>query len=106
MCSAKITGVTPCEKENKLMGKDKVKVEGVMDAKEVIAYLEDVISGFKAGSVCMTVGEECLTLRPRGVMDVSLKVSQKKEKEKFALEVEWRRVDEATIHIGSSGDAA
>jgi amphi-Trp domain-containing protein len=88
------------------MGKDKVKVEGVMDAREVIAYLEDVLAGFKAGSVCMTVGEDCLTLRPRGIMDVSLKVSQKKDREKFALEVEWRRVDEAAIRIGSPDEAA
>lgn len=88
------------------MGKDKVKVEGVMDVKEVIAYLEDVVAGFKAGSVCMTVGEECLTLRPRGVMDVSLKVAQKKDKEKFALEVTWRRVDEAAMRIGAPDQAA
>ena len=88
------------------MGKDKVKVEGVMDTKEMIAYLEDLVSGFKAGSVCMTVGEECLTLKPRGVMDVSLKVSQKKDKEKLSLEVQWRRVDEAAMRIGSPDEAA
>jgi amphi-Trp domain-containing protein len=88
------------------MGKDKVKVEGVMDVKEVIAYLEDVVAGFKAGSICMTVGEECLTLKPRGVMDVALKVSQKKDKEKFALEVHWRRLDDASMRIGSPDEAA
>lgn len=88
------------------MGKDKVKVEGVMDVKEVIAYLEDVLAGFKAGSVCMTVGEDCLTLKPRGVMDVALKVAQKKDKEKFALEVEWRRAEEAALTIGRPDEAA
>jgi len=88
------------------MGKDKVKVEGIMDVKEVIAYLEDVVAGFKAGSVCMTVGEDCLRLRPRGVMDISLKVAQKKDKEKFALEVEWKRVEDAAISIGSPDEAA
>jgi amphi-Trp domain-containing protein len=88
------------------MGKDKVKVEGVMDVKEVIAYLEDVVAGFKAGSVCMTVGEECLTLKPRGVMDAVLKVSQKKGKEKFSLEVAWRRIDDASMRIGTPDEAA
>ena len=88
------------------MGKDKVKVEGVMDTKEMIAYLEDLVAGFKAGSVCMTVGEDCLTLKPRGVMDVALKVSQKKDKEKLSLEVQWRRVDEASMRIGSPDEAA
>ena len=87
------------------MGKDKVKVEGVMDTREVVAYLEDILAGFRAGSVCMTVGEECLRLRPRGVMDFSMKVSQKKDKEKFALEIEWRRTDGAAISIGAP-DAA
>ncbi|WP_243359974.1 amphi-Trp domain-containing protein [Fundidesulfovibrio terrae] len=88
------------------MGKDTVKVEGVMDMKEVVAYLEDVLAGFKAGSVCMTIGEDCLTLRPRGVMDVSLKMSQKKDKEKFVLEVAWRRADDAAIRIGTPDEAA
>jgi amphi-Trp domain-containing protein len=88
------------------MGKDKVKVEGVMDLKELIAYLEDIVSGFKSGSVCMNVGEDCLTLKPRGVMDVGLKVSQKKDKEKLVLEVEWRRVDETILRVGGPGEAA
>jgi amphi-Trp domain-containing protein len=88
------------------MSKDKVKVEGVMDTKEIIAYLEDLVAGFKAGSVCMTVGEDCLTLKPRGVMDVALKVSQKKDKEKLSLEVQWRRVDETSMRIGSPDEAA
>jgi len=37
---------------------------------------------------------------------VALKVSQKKDKEKFALEVEWRRVEEASMRIGSPDEAA
>jgi len=88
------------------MGKNKVKVEGVMDAKEVMAYLEDVLAGFKAGSLCMTVGEDCLTLKPRGMMDVGLKVSQKKDREKFSLEVEWRRVEGACLRPAGPDEAA
>lgn len=88
------------------MGKDKVKVEGVMDVREVVAYLEDVLAGFKAGSICMTVGEDCLTLRPRGVMEVGLKVSQKKDKEKLSLEVEWRRVEGACLRPSDPDQAA
>ncbi len=84
------------------MGKDKIKMEGVMDIKEVIAYLEDVTAGFKAGSICMTAGQECLTIKPRGVLDVSLKVAQKKDREKFALEVEWRRVDDPGLRLGAA----
>ena len=83
------------------MGRDKVKVEGVMDAAEVIAYLEDVLAGFKAGSVCMTVGEDCLTLKPRGVMDVSFKAARKKDKEKLCLEMQWRRAEDAGLRIGA-----
>ena len=87
------------------MGKDKVKVEGVMDTREVVAYLEDILAGFRAGSVCMTVGEDCLRLRPRGVMEFSMKVSQKKDREKFALEIKWRRSEDASISAGEP-DAA
>ncbi|GFK94101.1 hypothetical protein NNJEOMEG_01940 [Fundidesulfovibrio magnetotacticus] len=86
--------------------KDKVKLEGVLETREVVAYLEDVLAGFRAGSVCMTVGEECLTLRPRGMMELSLKASRKKETEKFSLEIAWRRVEEACLRPAGPDEAA
>lgn len=88
------------------MGKDKVKAEGVMDVRELIVCLEDVVAGFKAGSVCMAVGEECLTLRPRGMMDMELKAVRTKDKEKLSLEIAWRRTDEADLRIGEVPGAA
>jgi amphi-Trp domain-containing protein len=76
------------------MSKDKVKLEGVMDLKEVISYLEDVVNGMKSGSVCMTAGEDCVTLKPSGVVDVTMKATRKKDKEKIEIEIDWRRADE------------
>ena len=84
------------------MGKDKIKVEGAMAVAEVVAYLEDLTAGMRAGSVCMTVGQDCMTLKPRGVMEFSLKVAQKKDKEKLSLEIEWNRAEDVSLKVGGS----
>ncbi|WP_243439630.1 amphi-Trp domain-containing protein [Fundidesulfovibrio soli] len=84
------------------MGKDKIKVEGAKAVAEVVAYLEDLTAGMRAGSVCMTVGQDCMTLKPRGVMEFSLKVSQKKDKEKLSLEVEWTRAEDVSLKVGGA----
>ncbi len=77
------------------MSKSKVKMEGIMELREVIAYLEDVVSNMKSGAICMTAGEDCVTLRPASIVDVEMKASQKKDKEKFSLEISWRSADRA-----------
>lgn len=72
------------------MASNKVKMEGIMELREVVAYLEDVVHNMKAGSICMTVGEDCVTLRPSSIVDVEMKATQKKDKEKFSLEISWK----------------
>ncbi|KUG27252.1 hypothetical protein ASZ90_002888 [hydrocarbon metagenome] len=72
------------------MAKNKVKMEGMLELREVVARLEDVVSNLKAGSICMAVGEDCVTLRPTSIVSVSMKASQKKDKEKFSLELSWK----------------
>jgi len=84
------------------MGKDKIKLEGAMAVAEVVAYLEDLTAGMRAGSVCMTVGQDFLRLKPRGVMEVSIKVAQKKDKEKISMEVEWARAEGLAVRLDDS----
>ena len=74
--------------------KNKIKVEGVMQISEVIANLEKLICDMKAGCVTIAAGDETLTLRPSVLVNVDMKASQKKDKEKFALEISWKTLKE------------
>ena len=71
--------------------KSRIKVEGVMQITEVIANLEKLVADMKAGLVTLAAGDESLTLRPSVLVNVDMKASQKKDKEKFALEISWKK---------------
>lgn len=71
--------------------KNKIKVEGVMQITEVIANLEKLVADMKAGLVTIAAGDETLTLRPSVLVSVDMKASQKKDKEKFALAISWKK---------------
>lgn len=71
--------------------KSRIKVEGVMQITEVIANLEKLAADMKAGLVTLAAGDESLTLKPSVLVNVDMKASQKKDKEKFALEISWKK---------------
>lgn len=71
--------------------KNKIKIEGVMQLSEVIANLEKLVADMKAGVVTIAAGDESLSLRPSVLVNVGMKASQKKDKEKFALEISWKK---------------
>ncbi|MHC1789053.1 amphi-Trp domain-containing protein [Solidesulfovibrio sp.] len=71
--------------------KSRIKVEGVMQITEVIANLEKLVADMKVGLVTIAAGDETLTLRPSVLVNVDMKASQKKDKEKFALEISWKK---------------
>lgn len=71
--------------------KNKLKVEGVMQLTEVIANLEKLAADMKAGLVTLSAGDETLSLAPSVLVNVEMKASQKKDKEKFALEISWKK---------------
>jgi len=75
--------------KDKDKSKDKVKLEGVMTLAEAASTVADVASGLKAGSVCMAVGEDCLTLRPSAMVEVEMKLTRKKDRECVQIELNW-----------------
>lgn len=81
------------------MCKVKIKCDGVMQLSEVVANLEKLAQDMKTGVVNLSSGEECLTLQPPVLVTIAMKASQKKDKEKFCLELSWRTsqaTDDAT----------
>jgi len=74
--------------------KEKIKVEGVMQITEVIANLERLVSDMKTGLVSLSAGDESLELHPSVLVNVDMKASRKKDKEKFCLEISWKKIKE------------
>lgn len=73
------------------MSKKGVKLKGVMSINQVVTYLEDLTAGLKEGRICVRQGEQFVTLCPEQMMDVEVKASAKKGKEKFEMELAWYR---------------
>lgn len=84
--------------------KNKIKIEGVMQLSEVIANLEKLVADMKAGIVTLAAGDESLELNPSVLVNVAMKAAQKKDKEKFALEISWKKHKE--MDGGFAGDAS
>lgn len=72
--------------------KEKIRVEGVMQITEVIANLERLVADMKTGLVSLSAGDESLELRPSVLVNVDMKASRKKDKEKFSLEISWKKI--------------
>ena len=70
---------------------NKLKVEGIMELSQALAYLEQVVASLKQGAIAIEAGEETITLSPENVVEFEMEASQKKDKEKFALEISWKK---------------
>ncbi len=73
------------------MSKKEVKLKGVMDINQVASYLEDLAVSLKQGKVCVRQGEQFVTLCPDQMVEMEVKASAKKGKEKFEMELVWQR---------------
>ncbi len=77
-----------------MSAKKDVSMKGLVSSKEAIAYLQDLITCFKAGTVCVQQGEDFVTLKPEDMVLLEIEAEQKKDKEKFILEMTWRKGEE------------
>lgn len=83
------------------MSKKEVKLKGVMGRDQVVAYLEDLLAGLKSGKICVQQGEEFVTLCPEQLINVEVQASVKKGKEKFEMELVWRK-EEAPVEMSGT----
>jgi amphi-Trp domain-containing protein len=69
--------------------KNKVLMEGAMELKEAVTYLETLVSTLKTETVHMQRGEDAVTLRPTSIVDMKISASQKEGKEKLSIKLGW-----------------
>ncbi|MCM0756435.1 amphi-Trp domain-containing protein [Desulfovibrio aminophilus] len=70
--------------------KCKVSIDQYVEVKQVVAYLEDLVKGLKAGSIMVQHGEESVVLTLPDMVEMEIEAKQKKDKSKFVLELSWR----------------
>ena len=71
--------------------KNKVVVEGALELKEVVTYLENLVGTLKAGSVRIQQGLDQVTLKPTAIVDLKIEASEKEGKEKLSIKVSWSK---------------
>ncbi|MBZ5713390.1 amphi-Trp domain-containing protein [Nannocystis pusilla] len=71
--------------------RQELKVEGAVEVPHVIAYLEQLVTALKSGTVRVYRGGEQVVLGPRGIIGFSLAASEKGKRQRLALELSWRK---------------
>jgi amphi-Trp domain-containing protein len=60
-----------------------------MEVQDLITYLDDLTAGLKAGNIVVKQGDKSLNLTPPQMIEVEIKAKQKKNKDKFSMELSW-----------------
>lgn len=78
------------KKAGKHEGKSSVEFESAIQRDEAVSYFETLVAGLKKGSIHLRQNDEELTLNPPAQLEVRVKASRKREKEKISFEIHWR----------------
>ena len=69
-----------------------LRLETSMSLDQAVAYLGDLLSGMRAGRICLQRegAEDALELSPRKTVSFELKARQKASKESVTIKLSWR----------------
>jgi amphi-Trp domain-containing protein len=73
------------------MGKDSFRFARIGSREEAAEYLSSLGQGLKRGEVSLESGERMLRLVPGADLKIELRVRDKEEKGKIAIEIGWKR---------------
>lgn len=76
------------------MDKSKIAMKQVLAYNDAVGYLEALLKSFREGRIVVRKGEEFVTLTPPENVEIEVSAKQKKDKEKFSLELSWTCVEE------------
>ncbi|MEZ5993881.1 MAG: amphi-Trp domain-containing protein [Planctomycetota bacterium] len=81
--------------------KASVEFEAPIQREEAVSYFETLVAGLKKGSIHLRQNDEELTLTPPAQLEVKVKASRKKDKEKLSFEIVWRTANASELLISS-----
>lgn len=70
--------------------KNKVKAAGTVDFQRAVSYLEEALASLKSGDLVLTHGDNSVTFRPKGAVEVELEAKEKDGKQEFSFEMTWK----------------
>ncbi|MCA9727781.1 MAG: amphi-Trp domain-containing protein [Candidatus Eisenbacteria bacterium] len=82
-------------------GKAEVKYESFLPLEEAVSYFEAIVNGMRNGAITITRGDTELHLRPQESIELAVKASRKKNKERISFEIEWRMPAKSDLHISA-----
>jgi len=88
--------------EKEMSDKQEVKFQSSMAVEETVAYLEAIVAGIKKGAVSLKQGDQSVTLKPTGDVDVEVKAVHKKKKEEVVIELSWRVPVDSELMISNA----
>jgi amphi-Trp domain-containing protein len=71
------------------MSKKEVELEGKVEISQAVSFIEGLLEGLNSGTICLEKGPESLVLTPGQEVEIEIKGSQKKNKEKISFELSW-----------------
>ncbi|MCA8912469.1 MAG: amphi-Trp domain-containing protein [Planctomycetes bacterium] len=87
--------------EKAVKTKASVAFEAPIQREEAVSYFETLVAGLKKGSIHLRQNDEELTLTPPAQLEVKVKASRKKDKEKLSFEIVWRTPNASELLISS-----
>jgi amphi-Trp domain-containing protein len=93
------------------MGKDSFEFARIASPEEIAEYLTSLAVGLKRGELSLESGERVLRLMPGAELKLDLRVKDKDEKGKIAIEIGWKRrmatrATDLRVQTGSRGPHA
>lgn len=71
------------------MKEKKIEFKQTMKTGQLVEYFQDIIKSFKEGKVVVAHEDEHVELTPPDIVLVEIEAKQKKNSEKFSLEIFW-----------------
>lgn len=71
------------------MGKGKIKSKHTMTRENLAAYLENLLTGLRQGTLILDDDERPMVLRPSDPIEAEVEIKQKGDKEKVELKLTW-----------------
>jgi amphi-Trp domain-containing protein len=69
---------------------NEIKIESAVKVEQAVAYLEDIVSGLKSGSVHLQAGTSDVALEPTAGLDLKIKGKKKPSKQTLSIKLSWR----------------
>ena len=70
--------------------KQKIEVEGAIELKRAVDYLEQILRSIKEGSILVRYGDQHLKLTPGPVVQFEFEAKQEKDKQELSFELTWK----------------